>query len=669
MQEVSKQKSKDAPFESLRILSERWKNGTFSEIIDDWKWIFGYSARYKGAIVFYTILGILSTSLGLVGSVAGKYLIDIITGYQIQKLPLLLCIMIGSTVFSLGFESVINRISTKLGIAINNDIQADIFDKIVDADWLEISKYANGDVLNRFNGDIGTVSGNAISWLPTIIIAVYRFIATFFVILHYDWVMALIAFLSAPFLLLMSRFMIRRQREYSKEVREMSSNLMSFEVEAFYNFDTIKSFGIAPYYSKKMRWWQGLFKDISLKYNLFTIKTNIVMSILGSAVEFTAFGYCLFRLWTHDITYGTMTLFLQQRSNLSGAFGNVISIIPSFLNSSVSAHRIRELVELPKEVHIPDSAKLDPLAKDGFRVQMHGVEFSYIEGNKVITRSEFQAAPGEIVALVGPSGEGKTTMIRLILGLIRPQEGETVIIASNGKTVPMNAETRHLFAYVPQGNTILSGTIAENMRMVKEDATDEEIIEALKISCAWDFVQHLPDTINSRVGERGRGFSEGQSQRLAIARAVLRAGKDLKPRPLPPDGLMVCTVDRAARAVQLAQKARRGVDGMQPVNAVNLTVALDVLTQRAAKIDVEDLQPAADADDRLSRAQEVVNQRELTRVACFVEIFRAVQCLTVKARVHVAPAGQQQNVRVLRRFGERRTDQRERIFVIFQAYR
>ena len=496
MQEESKEKSKDAPFESLRILSERWKNGTFSEIIDDWKWIFGYSARYKGAIVFYTILGILSTSLGLVGSVAGKYLIDIITGYQIQKLLLLLCIMIGSTVFSLGFESVINRISTKLGIAINNDIQADIFDKIVDADWLEISKYANGDVLNRFNGDIGTVSGNAI--------------------------MALIAFLSAPFLLLMSRCMIRRQREYSKEVREMSSNLMSFEVEAFYNFDTIKSFGIAPYYSKKMRWWQGLFKDISLKYNLFTIKTNIVMSILGSAVEFTAFGYCLFRLWTHDITYGTMTLFLQQRSNLSGAFGNVISIIPSFLNSSVSAHRIRELVELPKEVHIPESAKLDPLAKDGFRVQMHGVEFSYIEGNKVITKSEFQAAPGEIVALVGPSGEGKTTMIRLILGLIRPQEGETVIIASNGKTVPMNAETRHLFAYVPQGNTILSGTIAENMRMVKEDATDEEIIEALKISCAWDFVQHLPDTINSRVGERGRGFSEGQSQRLAIARAVLR---------------------------------------------------------------------------------------------------------------------------------------------------
>lgn len=520
--EKEKDQAKDAPFESLHILFSRWKDGTFSEILDDWKWIFGYSARYKGAIIFYTILGILSTSLGLVGSVAGKYLIDIITGYQMEKLPLLLCIMIGSTVFSLGFGSIINRITTRLSIDINNDIQADIFDKIVDADWLAINQYANGDVLNRFNGDIGTVSSNAISWLPTIIIAVYNFIATFLVILHYDWMMALIAFLSAPFLLLMSRFMIRKQREYSKKVREMSSKLMGFEVETFYNFDTIKSFGIAPYYSKKMRWWQGLFKDISLKYNLFTIKTSIVMSVLGSAVEFLAFGYCLFRLWTHDITYGTMTLFLQQRSNLSGAFSNVISIIPSFLNSSVSAHRIRELVELPKEVHIPESSALDAVAKDGFQVRMRGVEFSYLEGKKVITGSDFQAAPGEIVALIGPSGEGKTTMIRLILGLIHPEQGETVMISADGREVVMNAETRHLFAYVPQGNTMLSGTIAENMRMVKEDATDEEIIEALKISCAWDFVKQMPETINSKIGERGRGFSEGQSQRLAIARAVLR---------------------------------------------------------------------------------------------------------------------------------------------------
>ncbi|MCF2667974.1 ABC transporter ATP-binding protein [Faecalicatena contorta] len=516
------QSGKGISFESLDILIKRWKDGTFSEIIDDWKWIFSYSKRYKGAIIFYTLLGIFSTSMGLVSSVASKYMIDIITGYQTSKLWIMIAITLGSAVFSLVFSNVINRVSAKLSIYINNDIQADIFDKIIDADWLEINKYSNGDVLNRFNSDVSTISSNAISWLPTIVIAVYNFIATFVVIWHYDKIMSLLAFASAPIMLLMSKFLISKQREYARKVKEMNSDMMTFEVETFYNFDTIKSFGISSLYGKKMREWQRKYKDVSLEYNMFSIKTGVFMSIMGMIVQYAAFGYCLFRLWTHDITYGTMTLFLQQRGNLNSAFNNVISIIPNFLNSSISAHRIRELAQLPKEVHIAESSKLDALAEHGFEVRMRDVDFSYVEGTRVITKSSFRACPGEIVALVGPSGEGKTTMIRLILGLIRPEAGQAVIRGLDGSEVEMNVETRHLFAYVPQGNTILSGTIAENMRMVKEDATDEEIIEALKVSCAWDFVGKMPETINSNIGERGRGFSEGQAQRIAIARAVLR---------------------------------------------------------------------------------------------------------------------------------------------------
>lgn len=516
------QSGKGISFESLDILIKRWKDGTFSEIIDDWKWIFSYSKRYKGAIIFYTLLGIFSTSMGLVSSVASKYMIDIITGYQTSKLWIMIAITLGSAVFSLVFSNVINRVSAKLSIYINNDIQADIFDKIIDADWLEINKYSNGDVLNRFNSDVSTISSNAISWLPTIVIAVYNFIATFVVIWHYDKIMSLLAFASAPVMLMMSKFLISKQREYARKVKEMNSDMMTFEVETFYNFDTIKSFGISSLYGKKMREWQRKYKDVSLEYNMFSIKTGVFMSIMGMIVQYAAFGYCLFRLWTHDITYGTMTLFLQQRGNLNSAFNNVISIIPNFLNSSISAHRIRELAQLPKEVHIAESSKLDALAEHGFEVRMRDVDFSYVEGTRVITKSSFQACPGEIVALVGPSGEGKTTMIRLILGLIRPEAGQAVMKGSDGSEVEMNVETRHLFAYVPQGNTILSGTIAENMRMVKEDATDEEIIEALKVSCAWDFVGKMPETINSNIGERGRGFSEGQAQRIAIARAVLR---------------------------------------------------------------------------------------------------------------------------------------------------
>ena len=520
--EENNEKVNSTSFESLDILIRRWREGTLKEILDDWRWIFSYSLRYKGAIAFYLVLGIFSTTMGLVGSIAGKYMIDIITGYQTSKLWIMVSIMVGSSVFSLVFGSLISRITAKLNIAINNDIQADIFDKIIDADYMAINQYTNGDVLNRFTSDIGTVSGNAISWLPSIVIALYQFFASFFVILHYDTTMAWIAFASAPFILLVSRFVIKKQREYGKKMREMSSEVMTFEVETFYNFDTIKSFGIADQYSGKLRWWQRKFRDISLDFNLFSIKTNIYMSIVGMMVQFLAFFYCLYLLWTHAITYGTMTLFMQQRSALSGSFKSVLSIIPSFLTSSISAHRIRELVELKKEAHIPASNELDAFAADGFTVKMRKAHFAYVENKHVITNSEFIAQPGEIVALVGPSGEGKTTLIRLILGLIYPQSGETVIQASNGQEIPMNADTRHLFAYVPQGNTILSGTIAENMRMAKENATDEEIVEALKMACAWEFVEKLPDTFNQKIGEKGRGFSEGQTQRIAIARAILR---------------------------------------------------------------------------------------------------------------------------------------------------
>lgn len=509
-------------FESLEILVKKWMDGSLTEILDDWKWIFSYSKKYKWAIVYSTFMGIVSTTMGLVSSVVSKYLLDIITGYKTEYLSLLIAMMVGSTIFSLVIGNWLGRFNLKLSIKINQDIRADIFDKIMDAEWLAINKYPNGDILNRFNSDASTISSNAIGWIPSVILAIYNFVATFLVILHYDLVMAILAFASAPFMFLVSAIVMKKRRAYAKKVKEMSSDMMSFEVETFYNFDTIKSFGISKRYSEKLREWQEKSKKLSLDYNLFNIKISVFTSVIGSLVQGGAFFYCLWRLWTKDITFGTMQLFLTQRSKLASAFSSVTGIVPAFLNTSISAHRIRELVDLPREKHIPESSEMDEYVKDGFTIELKDVNFAYVENKQVITDSAFIAKPGEIVALVGPSGEGKTTMIRLILGLVSPQEGQTVLRASNGKEVDMNADTRHLFAYVPQGNTILSGTIAENMRMVKDEATDEEIIEALKMACAWDFVSNMPDGINSKIGERGRGLSEGQAQRVAIARAILR---------------------------------------------------------------------------------------------------------------------------------------------------
>ena len=508
---------------AIQALLNRFADGSIREFTDDWKWIFTYSRKYKWAIVLYTVMGISSSTLGLGAAVLTKYMIDIIVNRKVNQLWLLALLMIFSTIFSLVFKSVVNRLSAKISIYVNNDIQADIFRKIMDAEWLRLNDYSNGDLLNRFSGDISSVATNAVNWLPDLIIQIYTFIMTFVVICYYDITMALIAFLSAPFLLLSGRYILRKTREHRKRVLEVNSGLMGFEVESFYNFDTIKSFGITEHYNEKLGEWQKKFADSNLDYNLFTIKSNAWMSMLSSMVAFLSFGYCLFRLWTGTITYGTMTLFLQQRTKLSSNFESLVKILPNMVNSAVAAHRVREIAELPKEKHDTEVAEeFKTFAEHGVAVHLRNVNFSYVEGKNVLSQGSFLAEPNEIVALVGPSGEGKTTILRMILGLIYPQDGEAVLRTANGKELPMNADVRSLFAYVPQGNTLLSGTIAENMRLAKKDATEEEIIEALKISCAWDFVQKIEGGIYGKLGERGKGVSEGQAQRIAIARAVLR---------------------------------------------------------------------------------------------------------------------------------------------------
>ena len=573
--------------ESLGTLLRRWKEGTFGELLEDWRWILTYTKRYRWAVACYVLLGVASASLSLVSAVASKYTIDVITGYQTSKLALMAGVMIGAALVSLLFRSLLSRVSARISLYVNNDIQASVFDQILDADWLALSRYSNGDLLSRFNSDVNTVAGNAISWLPNIVIGVYTFAATFLVILHYDKLMALMALAGAPFLLLSSRYLLKRMRQYNQRMKELGSQLMAYEVESFYNLDTIKSFGLMERYGRGLRDRQAQFRDASLQYNLFSIKTDAAISLLGSAARLAAFGYCLYLLWSGKIVYGTMTLFLSQSAKLSSTFNDLVGVVPAFLSSSVSARRIRELAQLEKETHIPES-RLDALADGGLEVRMEHVGFGYGTGESVIKDSGFQAKPGEIVALVGPSGEGKTTMLRLILGLVRPDTGRVYLRAPSGQEAEMNAETRHLFSYVPQGNTILSGTIAENLRMVKPAATDQEVEEALRLACAWEFVSRMPDGIHSGVGERGKGLSEGQAQRIAIARAILKDAPVLLLDEAT-SALDVATERRVLRNIMIARPHKTCIVTTHRPTVLNLCQRVyQIVGQRATELSAEE---------------------------------------------------------------------------------
>ena len=506
----------------LRRLKERWKDGTFGDIISNWKWIFSYSKRFKWPIAAYTALGLLSSTLGLLSAIAGKFLIDVIIGHKADQLWLAALIMAGSALISLAISNTQGRIRQKLDVDMTNVIRQDVFESVMDAGWQSLNRFSNGDMLNRFHGDIGTVAGNAISWLPSVITSVYSFITTFAVIWYYSPVMSLIALSSAPVILLMSRYLVQKQKEHRQEMLETSSKMYSFETEALYNLDTVKSFGIMDSFSMQLKELQMQYRRLTLAWNMFMIRTNVFMAMMSLLVEYAAYGYGLFLLWGGTITYGTMTLFLQQRGALSGAFQSLVSLVPGFITSSVSAHRVQELMDLPKEKHSEEKIP-EEYFRGGLTLKLDRVDFAYEDGEEyVIEASDFMACPGQITALVGPSGEGKTTVLRLLLGMVDPKDGNCVFEPESGEPLAVTAESRALISYVPQGNTLLSGTIAENMRLAKEGATDEEIVNALQLACAWEFVENMPKGINSDIYERGKGLSEGQAQRISIARALLR---------------------------------------------------------------------------------------------------------------------------------------------------
>ena len=511
--------------EFIKKVIRKIKEGMLQEMYEETKWMYTYAKKYKFQIVFYIFLGVLTTVMGLASSVGSKYLIDAVTGQDSGNIALIALFIVAMGLFSIGINAITTMISARINIKVNNEIQAEVFDKILVADWISMKEFHSGDLLNRLNGDVNTVASSILSWIPSLITRSAQFFGILAIILYYDPTMAVIALGSAPVMLIVSKTLMKKMRDYNKRMRQVSSDVMSFNEESFQNIQSIKAFDLVGLFSKRLRDVQQNYKDVFLDYNKFSVYTSSFMSIVGMFVAYACFGWGVYRLWTGHITFGTMTLFVQLSGQLSSSFKSIVSLVPSAISATTSAGRIMEFFKIKDESDLEDDkAKLiqNNTQGKGLSVVLDDVEFSYNENKTVFQHADIVANPGEIVALVGPSGEGKTTMIRLLLGLINTKSGNASIRDINGVSCKISSATRRFFAYVPQGNTIFSGTIAENMRMVKQDATDAEIVEALKAACAYDFVNRLPDGINSKVGERGSGFSEGQAQRLSIARALLR---------------------------------------------------------------------------------------------------------------------------------------------------
>ena len=508
--------------EFLKKVIRKIQEGALREMIRELHWIYQYGLKYKGSILWYMFLGMFGIATGLAGSVMSKYIIDAVTGYDSGRLVPIAIAYVSLQIFTIGCRAWSSLLSEQIDIKVDQEIRADVYDKIMDADWEALSQYHSGDLLNRVDNDVSKVSGSVLGWVPDFVTRSLQFFGTLGIILYYDPTLALLALISAPITILVSRSISKRLREYNKKIRNISSDVMVFNEESFQNVQLIKSFGLTELYKRKLREVQESYKKIRLDYNRFHVASSSGMSLASSVVTMVCFGWGVYRLWTGHISYGTMTLFLQLASSLSMSFSGLVYMVPSAISAATAAGRLMSVTQLPKEEYLcEEEAKELIRSKKAIEVRADEISFQYNTGKQVLEKASFVAKPGEIVAIVGPSGEGKTTMLRILLGLVSAWEGTVTVGAANEEAIPISAATRGLFSYVPQDNMMFAGNIAENLRVMKEDATEEELNEALRKACAYEFVHKIPTGLQSPIYENGGGFSEGQIQRLAIARALL----------------------------------------------------------------------------------------------------------------------------------------------------
>ena len=504
---------------------EKIRQGALKELWAEARWILRYIVRYRKAVIFYICIGVAGALTGLLGSLTSKYAIDAVTGQQAELLVWMVALFAVTGFGSVGLQAVMKRMLTRISLKINREMMEEVYTRILSTEWTAMNGYHSGDLLNRINIDVRQVAGSVLGWVPSLIIQSVHFIGSLGIILYYDPVMALLALLSAPVTVLVSRVFLYKMREYNKRMRQADSEMMGFTEESFQHIQSIKSLHLTDLFRNRLKKVQENYVGTSLEYNDFSVGTSAFLSSVSLVISFLCMGWGVYRLWTGYITYGTMTLFLQLARSLSGDFSSLIRLVPSAISAATSAGRIMDVTELPREPE-GDRENVREMAREaaeGIGITLQGVNVSYEEGKPVLRDCELSVKPGETVALMGRSGSGKTTLLRLILGIVHSSSGTAVMYTrSGGRTEPLGAATRELIAYVPQGNTVFSGTILENLVMVAPDASEEEAEEALKTACAWDFVKELPDGIHSVVGEKGNGLSEGQAQRISIARAVLK---------------------------------------------------------------------------------------------------------------------------------------------------
>ncbi len=480
------------------------------------KWI-GQNAKPQLPFLVLLILGnALSSVCAVSVALFSKRIVDAAQNADLPALyracAVLLCVVLLQIALRIFDNSLSVRVSGKLEMACKRRL----FSAILQKEYSAVTAYHSGELMTRLTSDITVVSDNATVLLPTATAMVTRLVFAFAVIVSLDLRFALLLLAAGVLLFVCTRAFRGKIKQLHKSVQASDGRLRAFLQEALESLLAVQVFGVQEKVTREADVRQTENFDAKIRRNRWSIAANAGFLAVFSFGTLVTLLWCGRRLAAGAITFGTLTALLQLVNQVQAPLTNLSGLMPKYYSMLSSAERLLEIETLPEEAQ----AQTDTAPACNFEsARFRGVSFAYGQ-NEVFTDADFEIRKNDFVVISGISGIGKSTLFKLLLGVLTPDGGE-ITVTADGRTYPADKNTRGLFAYVPQGNLLFSGTVRDNIRFIKENATDEEVLRAAEIACADTFIDELPAGLDTLLGEGGSGLSEGQMQRIAVARAIL----------------------------------------------------------------------------------------------------------------------------------------------------